>query len=363
MSARRFWVFIEQEAGNAHPVSWELLGVARRLASQVQGEADAAGDQVSVEGVLLGHQVEAIAQEAISYGAERVYLIDEPELHDYRNCPYYKSIAGLARKYTPEVMLIGATTLGRDLAGAVATALRTGLTADCTGLEMGEVKGSKQRLLLATRPAFGGNIMATILCRQSRPQMSSVRPRVFPMPPYNPEAVGEIVREEVPLDEKDTETCILEFIRDQAESVDIEYADVIVSGGRGLGTPEGFTLIEELARELGGVVGASRPCVDAGWISYAHQVGQSGRTVRPKLYIAAGISGALQHKVGMQNADFIIAINSDPNAPIFDVADVGIVGDLFEVIPAMLKDIKARKAQVPSLSKEQVLSLSKESLA
>ncbi|HOU11615.1 MAG TPA: electron transfer flavoprotein subunit alpha/FixB family protein [Anaerolineae bacterium] len=352
MSARRFWVFIEQEGGKVHQVSWELLGVASRLASEVKEEAAAAGDTVHVECILLGNQVEGIAREAIKYGAERVYLIDEPELENYRNCPYYKSIVGVVRKYGPEVMLIGATTLGRDLAGAVATSLRTGLTADCTGLEMGEVKGSKQRLLLATRPAFGGNIMATILCRQSRPQMSSVRPRVFPMPPYNPDAVGEIIREEVPLDEKDTEACILDFIHDQAESVDIEYADVIVSGGRGLGTPEGFKLIEELAHELGGVVGASRPCVDAGWISYAHQVGQSGRTVRPKLYIAAGISGALQHKVGMQNSDFIIAINSDPNAPIFDVADVGIVGDLFEVIPAMIKEIKARKEQARSLSKE-----------
>ncbi len=343
MSARRFWVFIEQEKGKPHPVSWELLGVARRLASEVKEEAAAAGDTVHVECILLGDQVEPIAHEAIKYGAERVYLIDEPELADYRNCPYYKCIAGVVRKYQPEVLLIGATTLGRDLAGAVATSLRTGLTADCTGLEMGEVKGSKQKLLLATRPAFGGNIMATILCRQSRPQMSSVRPRVFPMPPYNPDAVGEIIREEVPLDEKDTEACILEFIHSQAESVDIEYADVIVAGGRGLGTPEGFKLLEELANELGGVVGASRPCVDAGWIGYAHQVGQTGKTVRPKLYIAAGISGALQHKVGMQNSDFIIAINSDPNAPIFDVADVGIVGDLFEVIPAMIKEIKARK--------------------
>lgn len=343
MATRRFWVFIEQEEGKVHPVSWELLGVAANLASQVKEEADAAGDDIVVEGVLLGNEVEEIAQEALKYGAHAVYLIDEPELENYRNCPYYKSIAGLARKYEPEVLLIGATTLGRDLAGAVATSLRTGLTADCTGLEMGEVRGAKQRLLLATRPAFGGNIMATIVCRQHRPQMSSVRPRVFPMPLYNPDATGDIIREEVPLDEKDTEACILEFIHDQAESVDIEYADVIVSGGRGLGTPEGFALIQALANELGGVVGASRPCVDAGWISYAHQVGQSGRTVRPKLYIAAGISGALQHKVGMQNSDFIIAINSDPNAPIFDVADVGIVGDLFEVIPAMIEEIRARK--------------------
>ncbi len=343
MTARRFWVFIEQEEGNVHPVSWELLGVARMLASQVAEEAAAAGDEVLVEGVLLGENVGAIAQEALHYGADRVYVFDDPVFAYYRNCPYYQTLATVSRKYGPEVFLIGATTLGRDLAGAVATALHTGLTADCTGLEMGEVKGARQRLLLATRPAFGGNIMATILCRSERPQMSSVRPRVFPMPTRNPDAVGEIVHEEVEATEEGAMACVLEFIHAKGESVDIEYADVIVAGGRGLGTPDGLKLLQELADELGGVVGASRPLIDSGWISYAHQVGQSGRTVRPKLYIAAGISGALQHKVGMQNSDFIIAINSDPNAPIFEVADVGIVGDLYQVIPEMLQQIRALK--------------------
>lgn len=343
MTTRRFWVFIEQEEGKVHPVSWELLGVARMLASQVAEEATAAGDDVAVEGVLLGENVEHIAQEALYYGADRVYLFDDPVLAYYRNCPYYQTLSTVSRKYGPEVFLIGATTLGRDLAGAVATSLHTGLTADCTGLEMGEVKGSQKRLLLATRPAFGGNIMATILCRNERPQMSSVRPRVFPMPERNPDAKGEIVREEVEATEESAMACVLEFIHSKGESVNIEYADVIVSGGRGLGTPEGLKLLQELADELGGVVGASRPLIDSGWISYAHQVGQSGRTVRPKLYIAAGISGALQHKVGMQNSDFIIAINNDPNAPIFDVADVGIVGDLYQVIPEMLKQIRALK--------------------
>jgi electron transfer flavoprotein alpha subunit len=343
MTVRRFWVFIEQEDGKVHPVSWELLGVASRLAAQVKEEADAAGDEVSVEGVLLGYNVEAIAQEAIQYGANRVYLFDDEVFEHYRNCTYYGTIASVAKKNDPEVFLIGATTLGRDLAGAVATSLGTGLTADCTQLEMGEVKGAATNLLLATRPAFGGNIMATIVCRKHRPQMSSVRPRVFPAPEPNPDAQGEIIRGRVDITDEDAPACILEIIRDKDESVDIEYADVIVSGGRGLGDPGGFSLIKELADLLGGVVGASRPCVDGGWIEYAHQVGQSGRTVRPKLYIAAGISGALQHKVGMQNSDFIIAINSDPNAPIFDVADVGIVGDLYEVIPAMIAAIKTRK--------------------
>ena len=343
MTTRRFWVFIEQEQGDVHPVSWELLGVARDLASQVKDEADAAGDEVVVEGVLLGSNVRAIAEQAIGFGADRVYLVDDPVLENYRNCPYYLSIQSVARTYQPEVFLIGATTLGRDLAGAIATALGTGLTADCTQLEMGEVRGATQKLLLATRPAFGGNIMATIVCRKHRPQMSSVRPRVFPAPAYDPEAKGEIVEVEVDLTEEGARSCILEFIHAKEDMVDIEYSDVIVSGGRGLGGPEGFKLIKELADTMNGVVGASRACVDAGWIAYSHQVGQSGKTVRPKVYVAAGISGALQHKVGMQNSDFIIAINSDPDAPIFEIADVGIVGDLYEVIPAIIGEIKARK--------------------
>jgi electron transfer flavoprotein alpha subunit len=346
MSTRRFWVFIEQEEGEVHPVSWELLGVASNLASQVEEEARVNGDEVAVEALLLGHDVRDIAEEAIHYGAERVYLVDDPALEYYRNCPYYRGIAAVAETYEPEVFLIGATTLGRDLAGAVATALRTGLTADCTGLEMGDVKGAKHKLLLATRPAFGGNIMATIVCRRHQPQMSSVRPRVFPMPAYDPDAEGEIIDESLTVAEDSFEACINEIIRPKGESVDLEYAEVIVAGGRGLGTPEGFALIEELADAMGGVVGASRPCVDAGWIDYSHQVGQSGKTVRPKIYIAAGISGAIQHRVGMQNSDFIVAINNDPNAPIFEIADVGIVGDLFEVIPAMKKQIEALKKEV-----------------
>ncbi|MCJ7549456.1 MAG: electron transfer flavoprotein subunit alpha/FixB family protein [Anaerolineae bacterium] len=343
MTARRFWVFIEQEQGKVHPVSWELLGVARNLASQVQEEAEAAGVEVLVEGVLLGHNVRGIAEEAAKYGADHVYLMDDPVLEHYRNCPYYQSIVAVARKHQPEVFLIGATTLGRDLAGAVATSLGTGLTADCTQLEMGTVKGADQLLLLATRPAFGGNIMATIVCRNHQPQMSSVRPRVFPTPAYKPDAKGKIIQEDVGATEEGARACILEFILAKEDTVDIEYSDVIVAGGRGLGSPEGFELIKSLADAMGGVVGASRPCVDAGWISSSHQVGQSGKTVRPKVYVAAGVSGALQHKVGMQSSDFIIAINTDPNAPIFEVADVGIVGDLFEVIPAMIAEINARK--------------------
>jgi len=333
---RRFWVYIEQEDGKAHPVAWELLGVARRLADEVN-------DNAVVEGILVGHNMEELAKEAIQYGAQTVYVVDDPAFKSYLNKPYTTALTVLVKKYDPEVFLVGATTLGRDLAGAVATSIGTGLTADTTHLAMGEVKGSDKKLLLATRPAFGGNVIATILCRDYRPQMATVRPRVFTSAPRQADAKGEIVREVIPITPEMINAEILEFITNDAASVKLEYADIIVSGGRGLGGPKGFELIKQLADELGGVVGSSRACVDAGWIKYDHQVGQTGKTVRPKLYIAAGISGAIQHKVGMQESDFILAINRDPHAPIFDVATMGIVGDLYEVIPAMIKEIRARK--------------------
>ncbi len=340
---RRFWVYIEQEEGKAHPVAWELLGVARRLAAEVKDELEKTGERAIVEGIVVGENVFRVAEEAISYGAERVYVLDHPVYRYYRNKPYSLTLASMVRKYRPEVFLIGATTLGRDLAGAVATRLGTGLTADCTELHMGEVKNSAQKLLLATRPAFGGNVIATILCREHRPQMATVRPRVFPIPEFDPSARGEVVHEAVPVSEADANAQILQLIRNDAVKAKIEYAEVIVAGGRGLGGPAGFQLIQQLADELGGAVGASRSCVDAGWISADHQVGQTGKTVRPKLYIAAGISGAIQHKVGMQDSDFILAINRDPNAPIFEIATCGIVGDLYQVIPALIDLIRAEK--------------------
>jgi len=333
---RRFWVYIEQEDGKAHPVAWELLGVARRLADEVN-------DNAVVEGILVGHNMEELAKEAIQYGAQTVYVVDDPAFKSYLNKPYTTALTALVKKYDPEVFLVGATTLGRDLAGAVATSIGTGLTADTTHLAMGEVKGTPQKLLLATRPAFGGNVIATIVCRDYRPQMATVRPRVFTSAPRQTDAKGEIIREVIPITPDMINAEILEFITNDASSVKLEYADIIVSGGRGLGGAKGFELIKQLADELGGVVGSSRACVDAGWIKYDHQVGQTGKTVRPKLYIAAGISGAIQHKVGMQESDFILAINRDPHAPIFDVATMGIVGDLYEVIPALIKEIRARK--------------------
>ena len=340
---RRFWVYIEQEEGKAHQVAWELLGVARRLADEVKDELAKTGDTAVVEGILVGHQVEDIAKEALHYGADTVYVVDDPAVKHYLNKPYTSVLTILVKKYAPEVFLVGATTLGRDLAGAVATSVGTGLTADTTHLAMGEVKDSPKKLLLATRPAFGGNVIATILCRNHSPQMATVRPRVFTMAPRLDEAAGNIVHEEIAITPDMINAQILELITNASSSVKVEYADVIVAGGRGLGGAKGFDLLQELADELGGVVGASRACVDAHWIKYDHQVGQTGKTVRPKLYIAAGISGAIQHKVGMQESDFILAINRDPHAPIFDIATMGIVGDLYEVIPAMIKQIRALK--------------------
>jgi electron transfer flavoprotein alpha subunit len=340
---RRFWVYIEQEEGKIHPVAWELFGVARRLAAEIKDELDKTGDQVSVEGILVGHNVGALAQEAFAYGADRVYVVDAPVFKHYLNVTYRTALVSLVQKHKPEAFLVGATTLGRDLAGSVATTLRTGLTADCTHLQMGVGRDSPRKLLLMTRPAFGGNVIATIICKNHLPQMATVRPRVFPAASPESGRSGEVVQETITIAPEAINAEIIEFITNETAKVKIEYADVIVSGGRGLGSPAGFALLQELADELGGVVGASRACVDAGWISYDHQVGQTGKTVRPKLYITAGISGAIQHKVGMQDSDFILAINRDPHAPIFEIATVGIVGDLFEVIPTMIQQIRALK--------------------
>lgn len=327
---RPIWVLIEQEAGRPHPVSWELLGAASRLAQQLDGSL--------VEAVLLGHGVSYLADEAFGYGAKRVYLIDDPVLGSYRNLPYSLGISQLVQKFRPEIFLIGATPLGRDLASTIATRVGTGLTADCTELAI----DPEQKILAATRPTFGGNLMATILCRQHRPQMATVRPRVLPLPDPKPAATGDIIRAELNLSEADIPVKRLDFIPAQKQ-LNLEYAEVIVAGGWGLGSPEGFDLLQALADELGGVVGASRKVVDAGWIDARHQIGQTGQTVRPKLYIAAGISGAVQHCVGMSGSDFILAINADRHAPILQMADIGLVGDLYEIIPELMRQIKASR--------------------
>jgi len=322
------WVWVEQFQGEAQSISWEMMGQGRKL-------ADGLGQALTA--CVLGQDAERIAQEAIAYGADRVFLVDDPTLAVYRTDPYAETLVALVRKYQPAIFLLGASSRGRDLAGAVATQLYTGLTADCTGLDIDPETG----LLRQTRPAFGGNIMATIICPNYRPQMSTVRHRVFEVPPQDPNRQGQIVREKAILSEDQIASKVVDFICEEG-TVNLADAHIIVSGGRGVGGPDGFNPVRELAEVLGGAVGSSRAAVDAGWIPYAHQVGQTGRTVRPDLYIACGISGAIQHLAGMQTAKVIVAINKDPDAPIFSVANYGIVGDLFQVAPALTRAFRER---------------------
>jgi electron transfer flavoprotein alpha subunit len=327
------WVFVEQTEGEAAKVSWELLGKGRELADTLN---------VPLSAVVIGDGVGNLCTEAFAYGADRAYLLDAPVFRYYRTESYLQAVCALIDKYKPEIILMGATGLGRDLAGAVATAVGTGLTADCTGLSIDD-----KRNLMQTRPAFGGNIMATIMCDKFRPQMATVRPHVMPMAEKQPGKTGEIIRETSPIREEDILVKVLEIISDKKkDNVDVAGAEFIVSGGRGMMGKENFAMLKELADELGGVVGASRSAVDAGWMPQDRQVGQTGKTVRPKIYIACGISGAIQHLVGMQDSDVVIAINRDKDAPIFEVATYGIVGDLFQVVPALtnrLREIKAAK--------------------
>jgi electron transfer flavoprotein alpha subunit len=326
------WVFTEHSEGKVAEVSWELLGVGADLAK---------ARNVELCSMVVGDNVEHLAREAFAYGASKVYLVDDPVFHYYRTESYYKALVYLIEKYKPEIVLIGATGLGRDLAGAVATKLQTGLTADCTGLSIDD-KG----FLLQTRPAFGGNIMATILTEYTRPQMSTVRPHVMPMPLKDASRTGAIIREQVPVKEEEIAAKVLEVIADKdLDSVDVAAADIIISGGRGMCNAENYKILQELANELGGVVACSRAAVEAGWMPLERQVGQTGKTVRPKIYFAVGISGAIQHLVGMQDSDTIIAINRDKQAPIFEVATYGIVGDLFQVIPAITSYVRERRAQ------------------
>ncbi len=329
---RGVWIFIEQTEGEPAIVGWELLGVGAELATKLT---------VELCSVVIGYNVEELCHQSFAYGATKSYLIDAPVFHHYRTKPYCQAICHLVEKYKPEIILVGATGLGRDLAGAVATQLVTGLTADCTGLAIDD-KG----FLLQTRPAFGGNIMATILTENTRPQMATVRPRVMPLPKKDTSLSGKIIRESIPLKEGDFTTKVLEISKDSGlDMVDVTAADVIVSGGRGMCAKENFSILQELADELGGVVGCSRGVVEAGWMPVERQVGQTGKTVRPKLYIACGISGAIQHLVGMQDSDVIIAINQDRQAPIFEVASYGIVGDVLRVVPAIIEHVRELRNQ------------------
>ena len=322
------WVFVEtNEDGTAKNVGLELLTPGKDMAAKQGG---------ALVAVVIGSKVDEAVKAASEHGADKVIVVDGPEYASYTTDAYAIALCALVEKYGPTSMLIGATNNGRDLGPRVSCRLKTGLTADCTGLDIDPESGN----VAWTRPAFGGNLMATILCPDHRPQIGTVRPGVFKKSEAG-EAKAEIVKEDIHVDAKDIRTQVLELIKEaDGENVDLEGADIIVSGGRGVGGPEGFEPVKALADALGGVVGASRAAVDAGWIAHAHQVGQTGKTVGPKLYIACGISGAIQHVAGMSGSDCIVAINKDPEAPIFDIADYGVVGNLFEVLPVLTEEIK-----------------------
>lgn len=322
------WVFAEQKEGKVQEVAFELLGKARELSDKLSCEVSA---------VLLGYNIKEEAQKLVHYGADTVYLIEDIALKDFLDEPYTDVLCYLIEKEKPEIILVGATTIGRSFASRVAARISTGLTADCTELDI----DPQSKILLQTRPAFGGNIMATIHTKYNRPQMATVRHKVFKPLDEDTSRKGKIIEVHYPHKLK-SRTKLIEKIVDTTQVVNLTDADIIVSGGRGLGKKENFSLIEELAEVLGAAVGSSRAAVDADWIPYSHQVGQTGRTVAPKVYFAIGISGAIQHQVGMRSSDTIIAINKDPHAPIFDVANYGIVGDLFEVVPELIKEFKRR---------------------
>jgi electron transfer flavoprotein alpha subunit len=331
---RGVWVYGEHFKGKVAPVVLELIGVGRQLADDRKTELAV---------VVLGNNLDSITKELSEYPLDKIYVYEAPELAQYDGERYSRVLADVIREYKPEIMLAGATTQGRSFMSQVAVRIYTGLTADCTGLAIGKDDG----LLYQTRPAYGGNVMATILCPYTRPQMATVRHKVFPICPKRSNgAKPEVVRLNPKPQLFSSRTEILDFIESCEETVNITEADVIVSGGRGIQDPSNFALLEELAKTLGGAVGASRAAVDAGWIPYCHQVGQTGKTVCPKLYIACGISGAVQHLAGMSSSETIIAINKDPDAPIFQVADFGIVGDCLEIVPLITKKIKAMRGEL-----------------
>ncbi len=323
-------VIAEQRDGTIDHSTLELLGEARRLAE---------ADESSVSVVLLTEEAGNWPAELISYGADTVYFAEDAQLRHFRTEPFSRIAERLITEKKPAVVLAAATTTGRDLMPRIAKNLNTGLTADCTELAIDPESGG----LLQTRPAFGGNILATIVCSDTRPQMATVRPRVMKAMDPDENRDGVIEKIELSLTDLASRTEVLEFNPIDEGSVDISEAEVIVSGGRGMKSPENFALLQELASLLDGSIGASRAAIDAGWVSYPHQVGQTGKTVQPKTYIACGISGAVQHRVGMQSSDRIFAINKDETAPIFEFCDVGFVGDLFEIIPFVIKEIKRRR--------------------
>lgn len=330
---KNLWVFIEtDEKGDARNVGLELLNPGRRLADKQGGELVA---------LVIGNNIDRAVRAAETYGADQVIAVEGEEYKHYTTDAYADVICMLVEKYGPTTMLIGATNVGRDLGPRVSCRLKTGLTADCTSLDIDEETGN----MAWTRPAFGGNLMATILCPNHRPQIGTVRPGVFKKAEKDESLHAEVIQEDIHVTADRIRTRLVEVIQEMgAGNIDLEGAEIIVSGGRGVGGPEGFVPLEELADLLGGVVGASRAAVDSGWIAHAHQVGQTGKTVGPKVYIACGISGAIQHVAGMSSSDTIIAINKDPDAPIFNLADYSVVGDIKLVIPVLIQEIKRARA-------------------
>lgn len=324
------YVFVEQRDGEIQRVSLELLGKGRELADKLNEEVTA---------VVLGHDIKDNLNELIYFGADKVLYTDDEILKIYTTEPYTKVLTKVIKENKPEIFMIGATAIGRDLAPRVSARVYTGLTADCTSLDIDEENNN----LLMTRPAFGGNIMATIVCPDHRPQMSTVRPGVMEIAERDENRQGVVEEFKVELSKEDMNIEVLEVVKEKKEQVNIEEANILVSGGRGLGKPENFKMLKELAEVLEGQVSASRAAVDSGWIARDYQVGQTGKTVRPNLYIACGISGAIQHLAGMEESDFIIAINKDETAPIFETADLGIVGDVHKVIPALIEEVAATK--------------------
>ena len=323
---KNVYVFVEQREGVIQNVGLELLGKAREL-------ADALNEKVYA--MLLGHDLTTQAQECIAYGADTVLRVDAPELATYVTEPYAQAIYQIIRDNKPSIVLIGATTIGRDLGPRVSARVETGLTADCTGLEV-----SEERDLLMTRPAFGGNLMATIICKEHRPQMSTVRPGVMRMGQRDENRKGTIEDVKINFDKSKFRVRVLETVKQTKNLVDITEAHVLISGGRGVGNAEGFDMLRAMANTIGAEVSASRAMVDAGVLGHERQVGQTGKTVRPDLYFAMGISGAIQHLAGMEESEYIIAINKDKFAPIFNVADLGIVGDVRKIVPLLTEKLK-----------------------
>lgn len=335
------FIYAQQVDGEISPIAYELLGKAKDLAADLDTQVTA---------VLLGSNVKGLADFLAEYGADRVIVVDDPVLETYRTEPYAQALTAVINEYKPEIMLVGATAIGRDLGPRVSARVGTGLTADCTKLEIGDFplnplpnKEQKHNQLLMTRPAFGGNTIATIACPDNRPQMATVRPGVMQKIAPVTGAKAEVVEFNPELKENNCYVEILDIVKEVAEVADIQQAKILVSGGRGVGSKENFKILQDLADALGGTVSCSRAVVDNGWMPKDLQVGQTGKTVRPNVYFAIGISGAIQHTAGMEESDIIIAINKDESAPIFDVADYGIVGDLNKIVPLITEAVKARK--------------------